>query len=277
MTCWKCGAANENYATNCYRCGALLKGNVSANLDLPVEDNKGVGRYVLAIGILVIVMLAGYFGGIKVKELVLSSKEKKIDPYANIVRVPYASKELQAGEQILNASISYMEVDKDNNVNLDIISDVNDLIGKCIAKDTKVVKGSYFYDYLIDSCSSTPESPVESNEGYIDLSINVKTSPIVRTIVAGNMGDIYIKMYNLNNDLIFGPLIRNVKVKEVSTEENNVTIKILIKKEMEQMLKDAQTLENVEVIYTPKGFMRGVEPTIVSKYLQDELLRRMES
>lgn len=69
------------------------------------------------------------------------------------VRVPVASQGITSGEYITDSKIRIIEVSKSELPN-DFISNVHEIVGKCLESGYVVEEKSYFYDYMLVECSN---------------------------------------------------------------------------------------------------------------------------
>lgn len=69
------------------------------------------------------------------------------------VRVPVASQGIASGEYITDSKIRIIEVSKSQLPN-DYISNVYEIVGKCLESGYVVEEKSYFYDYMLVECSN---------------------------------------------------------------------------------------------------------------------------
>lgn len=90
----------------------------------------------------------------------------------------------------------------------------NDIVGKYSNYNTMIASGSVFYTDLLVSEENLPDSMLYNiNEGERLVSFKVNTeSTYGNSIMPGNLVDVYVKLVNDNNKVVYGELLEKVEV-----------------------------------------------------------------
>lgn len=214
--------------------------------------NKNVVTIILVIVILV-VLYFGYSGSIKkqTNPVSMPTAAEKINPKTRITNEMIAYKQVPAGMIDENAIRNIMLiVDKYTNVNVTIPS------------------GSLFYeDWLVDE-GNLPGNWIEQldNEkgelGYY-MTVDVE-STLGNNVLPNTYIDIYMKAKDENETVMFGKLMKNIKVlvvhddsgKNVFDDTNEVgtpsKIGFAVSQDYYTLLKKAEYLE-IELVLAPRG------------------------
>lgn len=90
----------------------------------------------------------------------------------------------------------------------------NDIVGKYSNYNTMIASGSIFYTDLLVSEENLPDSMLYNiNEGERLVSFKVNTeSTYGNSIMPGNLVDVYVKLVNDNNKVVYGDLLEKVEV-----------------------------------------------------------------
>lgn len=90
----------------------------------------------------------------------------------------------------------------------------NDIVGKYSNYNTMIASGSIFYADLLVSEENLPDSMLYNiNEGERLVSFKVNTeSTYGNSIMPGNLVDVYVKLVNDNNKVVYGELLEKVEV-----------------------------------------------------------------
>lgn len=90
----------------------------------------------------------------------------------------------------------------------------NDIVGKYSNYNTMIASGSIFYTDLLVSEENLPDSMLYNiNEGERLVSFKVNTeSTYGNSIMPGNLVDVYVKLVNDNNKVVYGELLEKVEV-----------------------------------------------------------------
>lgn len=158
---------------------------------------------VTIIGIIVILVLLyiGYDRTVK----------KSVDP----INVPVAKNRLTAEHEITNDDISYKKVSRVV-VSENVITSTALIIGKYININVTIPEGSMFYsEWLVDK-DDLPGKWIENvdfadgEEAYYFNTDTIKT--LGNSVLPNSYIDIYMKVTDENNNIMFGKLLENIKV-----------------------------------------------------------------
>ena len=216
---------------------------------------------VTIIGIIVILILL-YFGYDR-------TVRKSVDP----INVPVAKNRLTSEHEITNDDIAYKKVSRvvvgDN-----VITSVGLIIGKYTNINVTIPEGSMFYsEWLVDK-ENLPGKWIESvdfadgEEAYYFNTDTIKT--LGNSVLPNSYIDIYLKVNDENNNVMFGKLLENIKVlvvhdgsgKNVFDDANSVGepsyLGFALSHDFYVLLSKAEAL-NLDLVLAPQG----VTPQIV--------------
>lgn len=215
--------------------------------------NKNVVTILLVIVILV-VLYYGYSSSIK----------KQTNP----VNVPVAAKEIPPETKITNEDLKYEKV-----ANSMLSDNVVRYSGLVIDKYTKVnvtvPEGSVFYTEWLDDEENIPGNWIEQLDyeagelGYY-MSVDI-ASTLGNSVLPNTYVDIYMKAPEANGSIMFGKLLKNVKIlvvhddagQNVFAGTDNVgrpsKIGFAVSQDMYILLHKIEYLSDVELIIAPRG------------------------
>ncbi len=214
--------------------------------------NKNVVTIILVIVILV-VLYYGYSGSIK----------QKTDP----VTVPVAARKIGPQTKLTSDDITYVQV-ANSMVSKNALRYVGDIIDKYTNVNVTIPEGSMFYSEWLDVPENIPGNWIEQIDrasgdlGYY-MSVSIE-STLGKSVLPNSYIDIYMKAFDENGTIIFGKLMKNVKVLVVhdsagnnifaNPDEIGVPAKIgfAVNKDMYILLKKAEFL-NLELVLAPRG------------------------
>ena len=146
----------------------------------------------------------------------------RVNEAINPVRVPYALKELTATTQITKDDIGYMEVSSDVLKTAKLVTDANQLIGKCINIGTSVPAGGLFHQIQVVEESELPDSKFDNiPDGHTiyQLDVNLNTT-YGNSIYPGNKIDLYLKATE-DGKIIYAKFIESIQVLGVTDSAGN--------------------------------------------------------
>lgn len=213
---------------------------------------------------------------------------KAIDP----VRVPYAKNAITATSQITQEDIDYIEISREFLKNVNIITDVNQIVGYNVNVGTSIPEGGLFYRNQVVSADELPNAPYSNlPEGYgvFQLSVN-NTSTFGNSIYIGDYVDIWMKA-NDNGTIITGRLIESIKVLAVldsqgrsvfdsTTTRQPAYLLFGVTDEQNDLLVNAKYISGVDLFPEPRGKYYTEaegETTIGSQRLVEYINSRTES
>ena len=214
--------------------------------------NKNVITIILVLVILGI-LYYGYSSSIK----------QKTDP----VSIPVASKKLNPKTKITGEDIEYIQV-ANSMVSENVIKFSGAIIGKYTNINVTVPKGSMFYNEMIVEENKIPGNWIEGlnyEKGelgyYMDVTIE---STLGNSVLPGTYIDIYMRATDENGTIMFGKLMKNIKVlvvhdgsgKDIFNDMENVSspskIGFAVTQDMYILLKKAEYL-NIDLVLAPRG------------------------
>ena len=224
--------------------------------------NKNVVTIILVIVVLVI-LYVGYSSSIK----------KQTNP----VSVPVASKTIAPETQITSEDVTYIQV-ANSMVDQNVVRNSWDIVGKYTNINVTVPQGSMFYYEWLKNAEEIPGNWIEQlnhEEGelgyYMDVTIE---STLGNSVLPNTYIDIYMKANDENGTIMFGKLLKNVKVlvvhdssgKNIFANSNDIgspsKIGFAVNPDMYILLKKADYL-NIELVLAPRGSKVPTEDYII--------------
>lgn len=215
--------------------------------------NKNVVTVILVIVIL-IVLYWGYTSSIK----------KETNP----VNMPVAANKITPKTKITSEDVTYKKI-ASSMISENALRSSNAIVGKYSNINVTIPEGSLFYKEWIVDEKNLPGNWVEQLDikngeyGYY-MDVNVE-STLGNNVLPDSYVDIYMKASDENGAIIFGKLMKNIKVLAVhdssgvdvfgNTEEKLIPSKIgfAARQDMYILLKKTEYLNNVELILAPRG------------------------
>lgn len=147
----------------------------------------------------------------------------RINQKTALVEVYYANQTIQPKTQITAEMVSKTSIPASFILGT-YYKNYNDIVGKYSNYNTMIASGSLFYTDLLVSEENLPDSMLYNiNEGERLVSFKVNTETTYgNSIMPGNNVDIYVKLINDNNKVVYGELLEKVEVLAVkdSTGKN---------------------------------------------------------
>jgi len=214
--------------------------------------NKNVVTIILVLVILVVL----YFG--------YSSSIKK---QTNPVNMPVAARKINPQTQITNEDVTFIQV-ANSMIGEGAIQASGEIIGKYTNVNVTIPEGSMFYRDWLAKAEDVPGNWIEQLDyqagelGYY-MSVDINTT-LGNSVLPNTYIDMYMKAEDENGTIMFGKLMKNVKVLVVhdgngenvfnNTEESSAPAKIgfAVNQDMYILLKKAEYL-NVELVLAPRG------------------------
>ena len=212
------------------------------------------------------------------------------------VQIPYAKKEITSRTQITSDMIGTMEVPKSLVNKASNILYSGAIRNKYVATGYTIPQFSFFYkEYVANTAQSGTTTDEFSNipDGYTIYRLEVDfDSTYGNSIYPGNYIDLYVKMANDNNKVIFGRLIKSIQVLSVVDSEGNNVFEssesarkprymfFAVPDSIHDLLVSAENT-NVKIMpiprnasYTKENVEAKTEPTVDSTYIQNYILTR---
>lgn len=223
--------------------------------------NKNVVTIILVLVILVI-LYWGYASSIK----------KQTEP----VNLPVAAHTIYERTEITSEDVTYKQV-ANSMLSNNVIRNSNLIIGKYTTVGATIPEGSPFYSDVVTSADNVPgnwieELDHESGELGYYMSVDVE-STLGNSVLPNTYIDIYMKANDENGTVMFGKLMKNVKVlvahdstgKNAFASGNGGTpskIGFAVSPDMYILLHKAEYL-NLDLIIAPRGSTPPTENGIV--------------
>ncbi len=208
------------------------------------------------------------------------------------VTVPYAKQEITSRTQITEEMVGNISVPQSMiSSSSNIITSQADVIGKYVTYGAIIPINSLFYSELLVTEDSMPDSAfadIPDDYTIYSLSVNLH-STYGNSIYPGNYIDLYIKAVDDDNRVIFGKLIKSIKVLAVkdaqgqhvfeSATEARTPAELLfaVPNSMYSLLMKAGyvTSGSIEIIPVPRNASYSANPgdtEVSSEYLQSFIL-----
>lgn len=220
---------------------------------------------VTVVGVLLVLVIL-FFG--------YSSSIKK---QTNPVRVPVAAKKINAQTQITNEDVKYIEV-AGSMVDKNVILAHNAIVGKYTNLNVTIPEGSMFYKDWIVEQEDIPGNWIEQLDykagelGYY-MSVNIENT-LGNSVLPNTYIDIYMKANDENGTVMFGKLLKNIKVLVVHDNSGNNIFKdaakignpskigFAVSQDLYILLKKAEYLK-IDLVLAPRGSTVPTEDYIV--------------
>lgn len=140
------------------------------------------------------------------------------------ISVPIAKTSIKATEEITADMIDYVKLSSDYlNKNPNIIRSADQLIGKRVTTGTTIPTNGLFYSDEVVSADELPDAAfanIKDGETIYSLPVSLeKTNG--NTIYPGNYIDLYLKAIDNDGKLIYGKLVKSIKVLDVKDSAGN--------------------------------------------------------
>ena len=219
----------------------------------------------------------------------------RINQKTTLVTVYYAKETIQPKTKILEEMVGSTQVPA-SFLKGAYYKNYNDIVGKYSNYNTMIAEGSLFYNDLLVEEASLPDAVFyDVNEGERVVSFPVDTvTTYGNSMMPGNIIDVYVKLVQDDEKLVYGEFFENVEVLAVkdsngknvfeSTDETRTPAYIYFSlPEAKYLLFSSLNYieENeIEVVLVPNTMEFDVEdPTateVTSEYLYDFVLKKIE-
>ena len=223
---------------------------------------KGLKRFFTnknVVTILLVIVILGvlYYG-------YSSSIDKKTNP----VNVPVAAREIPSQTKITNDDVKIVKI-AGSMLNTNVIRNINFVVDKYTKVNVTIPEGSVFYTDWLDDANNIPGNWIEQLDyeagelGYY-MSVDVE-STLGNSVLPGTYIDIYMKATDDTGKIMFGKLLKNVKVLVVhdsngenvfaGTEASGAPSKIgfAVSQDMYSLLHKIEYLYDISLIIAPRG------------------------
>lgn len=128
-------------------------------------------------------------------------------------KVPYATRQLMATEEITKDDVSTMEVNSELLKKAKIITQAKEVIGKYVNVGTSIPEGGLFYTSQVVEHAKLPDAITdEIPEGYTLYQLKVSNdTTFANSIYPGNRIDLYLQT-KVDNKVVYGKLIESIEV-----------------------------------------------------------------
>ena len=148
----------------------------------------------------------------------------RVNTAINPTKVPVAKRDLKATEQITEADIEYVKINKKFLNKKDVITaaNVNALINKYVSVGTSIPKGGMFYASQVVEKKELPNAIFdEIPDGYTIYQLRVNNEKtFANSIYPGDVIDLYLSTTD-SGKLVYGKFITNIKVLAVRDSAGN--------------------------------------------------------
>lgn len=213
-------------------------------------------KNVITILCVVVILVVLYFG-------YSSSIKSKTQP----ISIPVASKKINPQTEITSEDIIYKQV-ASSMVDASVIRMSGAIIGKYTNINVTVPQGSPFYSDWLVSGDELPGNWIEQldyEKGELGYYMSVSTeSTLGNSVLPNTYIDIYMKATDENGTIMFGKLMKNVKVLVVHDSNGNNIFKdskeigtpskigFAVSQDLYILLKKAEYL-NINLVLAPRG------------------------
>lgn len=137
----------------------------------------------------------------------------RINKKTALVDVYYAKETIQPKTLITEDMVAKMSVPA-SFIKGTYYKNYQDIVGKYSNYNTMIASGSIFYSDLLVEESNLPDAVLYNvNEGERVVSFSVDTvSTYGNSIMPGNIVDIYVKLYDDNDKLVYGEFYENIEI-----------------------------------------------------------------
>ena len=137
----------------------------------------------------------------------------RINKKTALVDVYYAKETIQPKTLITEDMVAKMSVPA-SFIKGTYYKNYQDIVGKYSNYNTMIASGSIFYSDLLVEESNLPDAVLYNvNEGERVVSFSVDTvSTYGNYIMPGNIVDIYVKLYDDNDKLVYGEFYENIEI-----------------------------------------------------------------
>lgn len=217
------------------------------------------------------------FGVLLVLVILFFGYSSSIKKQTNPVRVPVAAKKINAQTQITNEDVRYIEV-AGSMVDKNVILAHNSIVGKYTNLNVTIPEGSMFYKDWVVEKEDIPGNWIEQLDyesgelGYY-MSVNIENT-LGNSVLPNTYIDIYMKANDENGTVMFGKLLKNIKVLVVhDSSGNNIfrdaanvgnpsKIGFAVSQDLYILLKKAEYLK-IDLVLAPRGSTVPTEDYII--------------
>ena len=255
------------------------------NLSKSIKRILGNKNTVTVIGVLlcILVLYIGY--------------NMRINEKTKLVEVYYAKETIQPKTKITEEMIGTIELPAAF-LTGEYYKNYNDIEGRYSNYNSVIPKGSLFYTELVVKKDELPDSilyDLEENSTISYIKTDVERS-YGNIIMPNNYVDIYVKMLNNDNNVVYGKYMENLKVLSVKTNdglnvfENTETKRLpsyiyfampeaeYLTFSMLKYLQEEREESYIEIVIVPSGTNYEETPSVevTGKYITDYIMNNIE-
>lgn len=148
----------------------------------------------------------------------------RVNQAVSMIEVPYAKVALSAREVIEAEKVGTMKIPKSMIIsNPNIITSQSDVLNKYVSYASNIPENGLFYKEQVMTAKEMPDSAfADIPEGYTIFSLGVTLHTTYgNSIFPGNKIDLFVKAEEDDGRVIFGRLIKSIKVLAVKDSEGN--------------------------------------------------------
>lgn len=189
----------------------------------------------------------------------------RVNQAINPQRVPVATRNILAREEITKDDITYVEVNSELLKKAKVITNQNLLVGYYVNIGTSIPEGAMFYTSQVVEKKELPDAITdEIPEGYTLYQLKVdNTKTFANSIYPGNRIDLYLKATQ-DGKIIFGCFIKSIEVlavrdssgQDVFDSASNRTpawLLFAVPNDMHQLLKSIDYISGMELLPIPRN------------------------
>lgn len=190
----------------------------------------------------------------------------RIDSAIEPVKVPIATRNIGATEQITADDFIWVETTSEFVENTDIITDASSLVDYYVTTGTSIVEGAAFFEDQIVEKSELPNSVFdEIPEGSTIFYLSVdEDSTYGNSIYPGDKIDLYVMVDNADGITLFGKLVESIDVLAVRDNNQNDVFSSIetgssslllfaVPDDTYSLLMRALTVSSLEIIPVPRN------------------------
>lgn len=212
----------------------------------------------------------------------------RVNNAVNPREVPVATRTLAATEEITDKDIEMVEIGSSFLSDVDVITSVNDLVGKYVTTGTSIAKGAMFYTSQVVEKEELPNSIFdEIPDGYTiyQLRVNNQTT-YANTIFPGDRIDLWLSV-NQDGLIYFGEFIRGIEVLAVRDSEGQNVFDVssgrtpawllfAVPTDMYRYLKVAEYISSMTITPVPRNKAYNTDSG-ATEITNDQLLAMIQS
>ncbi len=190
----------------------------------------------------------------------------RVNAAITTIQVPYAIDKIDMGKRIEADNIGWKEITRSTTKDSDMVLDKSKLDGKYICIGTSIPAGGFFFGSQV--CDKLPNSDIsELPEGYQPYYLPVSSKTTYGdSIMPGDYIDIYVRGEDEEGKVIWGRLIKSIKVLAVKDSSNkdvfydssagtSANLLFGVTKEFQTVLRASEKISgySIEMIPMPQG------------------------